>query len=128
TVDFDVAHAAEQSFFEDEIACLDEVWRTAPLGADLHDALVAPGSGHHRLTFHDVHADGFLHPHIGPGLQGGDGGQRVPVIGGIHQHNVEILVAEHLAIVAVGAGPAFGPLAHGYHVGGFREHAAVHVA
>ena len=84
------------------VAGLDQVRRAAALRADLHDALVLAGGGEHRLALDHVHADRLLHVDVGPGLDGGDHRQGVPVVGRADQDDVEVLLLEHLAVVAVG--------------------------
>ena len=63
------------------LAGLHQVGSAAPLGAQLHYALVFSRGGDHGLALDDVHADRLLHVDIGAGLDGGDHRQCVPVIG-----------------------------------------------
>ena len=95
-VDLDEADLAELAFLDDPVAGLDEVRRAAALRADLHDAAVLAGGGEHRLALDHVHADRLLHVDVGPGLDGGDHGQRVPVVGRGDEDDVEVLLGEHL--------------------------------
>ena len=103
-VDLDQPDLAELALLDDAVAGLDEVRRAAPLRADLHDALVLAGGGHHRLAFDNVDADRLLHPDIGAGLDGRDHRQRVPVVRRADQHDVEISFLQHLAIIGIGRG------------------------
>ena len=49
----------------------------------------------HRLAFDHVHADRLLHLDVGPGLDGRDHRQGVPVVGRADQDDVEVLLLEH---------------------------------
>ncbi len=126
--DFDQADLAKHAFLEDGVAGLDEVRRAAPLGADLHNAFVLPGSRHHGLPLGDVHADRFLHVDVGAGLDGRDHGQGVPVVRSADEHDVEVLFLEHVAVVAMGAWLLFRLLPLGNEVGGLGQHPAIDVA
>ena len=101
-VDLDQADLAELALADDAVARFDQVRRAAALRADLHDALVLARGGEHRLAFDDIDADRLLHPDVQPGPHRRDHRQRVPVVRRGDQDDVEILLAEHLAIVAVG--------------------------
>ena len=92
-------------------ARFDQVRRAAPLRADLHDALVLARGGEHRLAFDDIDADGLLAVDIRAGFDRRDHVQRVPVIGRADQHDVEIFLLQHLAIIAVEARLLFRDLA-----------------
>ncbi len=126
--DLDQGDGAELAFVDEPVACLDDVRRAAPLRADLHHALVAAGGGQHSLAFANIHADGLLHIDVCPRLDGGNHSERVPVVGRGHQHDVQILLLEHLAIVAVRARPFAGCLAGGREIGRVREHLFIHIA
>ena len=110
------------------VAGLDEVRRAAALRADLHDALVLAGGGQHGLALGHVDADRLLHVDVGPGLDGGDHRQGVPVVGRGDQDDVEVLLLEHLAVVGVGARLLLRGLPAGDHVGGLGQHLLVDVA
>ena len=110
------------------VAGLDEVRRAAALRADLHDPLVLAGRGQHGLALDHVHADRLLHVDVGAGLDGRDHRQGVPVVGRGDQHDVEVLLLEHLAVVAVGARLLLRRLARGDHLGGLGQHPLVDVA
>ena len=113
---------------DDAVAGLDQVRRAAALRADLHDALVLARGGEHGLALDHVHADRLLHVDVGAGLDGRDHRQGVPVVGRGDQHDVEVLLLEHLAVVAVGARLLLRGLARGDHLGGLGQHLLVHVA
>ena len=49
-------------------------------------------------------AHGFLAVHIFAGVHGGDGYGRVPVVGSGHDYGVDIVAADHLAVVARSGG------------------------
>ncbi len=102
--------------------------RAAALGAHLDDPLVLAGRGQHGLALGHVHADRLLDVDVGPGLDGGDHRQRVPVVGRGDQDDVEVLLLEHLAVVAVGPRLLLRGLARGDHLGGLGEHLLVDVA
>ena len=99
-----LGNLAEQPFLDDAVARFHEMRRAAALGVHLNDALVLAGGAKHRLALEDIHADRLLHPNIDAGLTRGDHRERVPVIGRLDQHQVEVFFFEHLAIVVVGAG------------------------
>ena len=101
--DIDLADLAEQSGLDDVLLRIEEVRPELTLRADLHDALEAAGGGDHRLALEHVAADRLLHVDVGVRFHRGDGGQRVPVIGSADEHDIELVVLEHLAIIAVGA-------------------------
>ena len=113
---------------EHAVARLNQVRRAAALGTDLHDAAMLPRGGHHGLAFDDIDADRLLHVNIGPGLDRGDHRQRVPVVRRGHEHDVEILLGEHLAIVAIGARLLLGLLPGRHHVGGLAQHVLIDIA
>ena len=102
-VDLDQPDLAELPLADDPVAGLDQVRRAAALGADLHDPLVLAGGGEHGLALDHVDADRLLDVDVGPGLDGGDHRQGVPVVGRGDQDDVEVLLLEHLAVVGVGA-------------------------
>ncbi len=106
---------------------VDEVWRAAALHPDLHDAFVLPRRRQHCLAFADVDADRLLDVDIGAGLDCLDHRQRMPVVGRRDEDDVEVLLREHLAVVAVGARGLFRRLARGDLGGGIGEHAGIDV-
>jgi len=128
TAQIDVADFSEQPGFDDLLSGVDEVRRALALSADLDDALVVAGGGEHGLAFADVPANGFLAIDVGAGFNCGDAMERVPMIGRTHQHDVEVLGVEHLAVVGVSAGPFSGFLALADKIGRSSEHVLVHVA
>src|SRR5690606_22317232 len=71
----------------------------AALGVDLHDAVIFAGGGDHGRAFDDVDAERFFQVEIGAGFHGGDGGQRVPVIGGGDDDDVGGAGGEHLTVI-----------------------------
>ena len=102
--------------------------RALALRADLHDTPVLAGGVEHGVALAHVPADRFLAIHVGAGLHRGDRVQRVPMVRRTDQHNVEVLLLEHLAVVRVGSWLflRFLPLAGDLHRA--REHLLVHVA
>ncbi len=100
-VHLDQADLAELPLADDPVAGLDQVRRAAALRADLHDPLVLAGRGQHGLALGHVDADRLLHVDVGARLDGRDHRQGVPVVGRGDQDDVEVLLLEHLAVVAV---------------------------
>ena len=127
-IDLDQRDLAELPLADDPVARLDQVRRAPALGADLHDPLCFARRGQHGLALDHVHADRLLDIDVGPGLDGGDHRQGVPVVGRGDQDDVEVLLLEHLAIVGVGARGLLRGLARGGHLGGIGEHLLVDVA
>ena len=113
-----------QAAFLDQFARLEQVRRAAPLRAHLHHPLVLARRRHHGLAFDHVHADRFLHIDVGPGLHRRDHRQRMPVIRRGDQHDVQVLLLEHFAVIAVGARFLLRKLAAGHDVGRLGQHAA----
>ncbi len=102
--------------------------RAAALRADLHDPPGAPRGGEHRLPLDDVDADRLLHINIRARLDRGDHRQGVPMIRRGDEHNVEVFLLEHLAIVGIGARLLLRDLPSGDHVRGVGEHLLIDVA
>ena len=102
--------------------------RAAALRPDLHDAPVLARRREHCLAFDNIDADRFLAINIRARFARGDHVQRVPMIGRTDEYDNEILLLEHLAVIAVRARFLFGKLARRDHVGAFREHRLVHIA
>ena len=102
--------------------------RAAALHAHLHDALVLARRGQHRLPFGDVHADRLLNVDVGAGLRRLDHRQRVPVIGRGDEDDVEILLREHLAIIAERARRFLRGLPRRHLRRGVGEHSRIDVA
>ena len=102
--------------------------RAAALGADLHDAYAFAGRGEHDLAFNDIDTDRLLDINIGAGLDGGNHGQGVPMVGRGNEHHVEILFLQHFPVIAVDARLLFRSLACRDHFGGIAQHVFVHVA
>ena len=127
-IDLDHRDLAELPLADDLVARLDQVGRAPALGAHLDDALVFPRRGQHGLALGHVHADRLLDVDVGPGFDGGDHRQRVPVVGRGDQDDVQVLLLEHLAIVGIGARGLLRGLARGGHLGGMGEHLLVDVA
>ena len=71
---------------------------------------------------------GFCTVDVGPGLDGGDHRQGVPVVGRGDQDDVEVLLLEHLAVVAEGPRLLLRGLARGDDLGGLGQHLLVDVA
>ena len=128
TIDLDQTDLAELAFLDDLVSRLDEVRSTAALGSHLHDPPVLARGGDHGLSLGHVDADRLLNVDIGAGLHRGDHGQGVPVVGRGDEHDVEIFLGQHLAVIAVGPGLLLGSLAGGRQLGGLGEHLRIDVA
>ena len=63
---------------------------------------------HQFSTFPDVVGDGFFDVNVFAGLQGPDGGQGVPVVGGGNHDGVQLFVFQKFADVGVGVELGFG--------------------
>ena len=128
TVDFHQPDLTELSLAHDAVARFHQVRRAAPLRADLHHPFVLACGGQHRLAFDHVHGNRLLAIDMRAGLDGGDHGERVPVIRRADQDDIEILLREHRAIVAEGTRLLMRRLPHGHQFRGLRKHSLVHVA
>ncbi len=98
--DIDLADLAEQAGFDDVLLGVDQMRRAAALRAHLHDAVVLASRGEHRFALEHVATDRLLHVHVGAGLDSRNHRQRVPMVRRADQHDIEVLILEHLAIVA----------------------------
>ena len=119
---------AEPSLLDDSVAGLNQVRRAAALRANLNYPLVLSRGGEHRLTLGHVHADRLLQVNIGPGFDRSNQRQGVPVIGRCDEHDVQVFLAEHLAVVAEGPRLLLRRLPLGHHLRCFGEHSFVDVA
>ena len=102
--------------------------RAPALGAHLHHPPVFARGRQHGLALHHVHADRLLHVDVGARLDRLQERQGVPVVGGRDEHQVEVLLREHLPVVAVRARCLLRDLAARDLLGGVGEHRAVDVA
>ena len=94
---------SQQPRVDDILFRLNQVRRAFSLRPDLHDSPVLAGRVDHRLALEDIDADWFLDIHIGSRLDGRDGLQRVPVVRRADQHDVQVALRQHLAIIVVDA-------------------------
>ena len=78
-----------------------EVQVRALLAADLEDALGLPCHLEQGLALVDGQGERLLAIHVLAAPQGGDGGQRVPVVGRGDDHGVDVFAGAKLAEVAV---------------------------
>jgi hypothetical protein len=99
----DMADLTEPAGFYDSLACFDQMRGTASLHVYLHDTFVLSGRGKHCLPLNDIGADWFLDINIGPGLNGGDHRQCMPMVGRGNVNDIEPLPLEHFAVVPVSA-------------------------
>lgn len=86
------------------------VLAAAPVGAHLGDAIVAAGGIAEDAAFADGGGEGLFDVNILASLEGGEGGDGVPVIGGADGDDVDVLAFDDTAEVfrGGGAGVAFG--------------------
>jgi hypothetical protein len=101
TADFHVGDVAQLALTQDLIAGLDQVGGAAALGTHLHRSTVFTGRRQHGLALDDVHAGGLLHVDVGARLAGLDHRQSVPVVRSADDHHIEVLLGEHLPVIAV---------------------------
>ncbi len=125
--DLHVGDVAQLAFAQDPVAGLDQVGGAAALSAHLHRPAVLARGGQHGLTLHDVHARGLLHVDVGACLAGFDHGQRVPVVGGADHHHLEVLLGQHLPVIAVGPGLLARLLPLGHQGGRLGQHPSVDI-
>lgn len=127
-VRFDVGDLTERAAIEEALFGFNEMRRATALRADLHNPAILAGGGDHGLAFHDIDADRLLHVHVAAGLGGLDHGERVPMIGRGDEADVEVLLLQHLAVVAVGSRLLFRRLTLGNNVGRGGNHVLIHIA
>jgi hypothetical protein len=127
-VDLDEANVSEVSFADHAVARVYQMRRAAALHADLHDAFVLARRRMHRLPLDDIHAQGFLDPDIGTRPHRFDHRQRMPVIRRDDKHDVEVALAQHLAIVGEGARRLARYLTRGNECRRIGQHVSIHVA
>jgi hypothetical protein len=103
-----------------EVALLDQAARglivgsAALLGADLHDALVAPGGVDHPAAFADEQRHRLLDKDVLARGARHDGHQRVPVVGAGDADGIDVFVVEQAAEVGIAAGVHAGFGADGF--------------
>src|SRR5437870_6533935 len=90
-----------QAAVANDFAGQPEVQVRALLAADLEDALGLPCHLEQGLALVDGQGERLLAIHVLAAPQGGDGGQRVPVVGRGDDHGVDVLAGAKLAEVAV---------------------------
>lgn len=83
------------------VAGFNQVRRGPSLRPDLRGAVVLAGRRHHRLPLHHVGRDRLLHIHVGSCPHSGDCRRAVPMVRRRDFHDVEFLLPEHFAVVAV---------------------------
>jgi len=76
------------------------------------DSIRGAGGVDHRPALHNRMADGLFYVNVRPGLDRGDGSQRVPVVRRGHDGNIRLLLFEQLAVVFVLFGFIAGKLFH----------------
>ena len=119
---------AQFALAQDAITRLDEVGGAAPLGAYLHRPTVFPGRRQHGLALDDVHACGFLHINVSARLAGLNHRQGVPMIRSPDEHHIQILLREHLPVIAIGPGLLAGLLPLGHQRRRVGQHTTIHIA
>ena len=128
TAHLDVTDFPEQAGFDDLLLRVDEMRRAFALRADLDYALVPARGVEHGFALAHVPADRFLAIDIRARFHRGDGVQRVPMVRRADQHDVEVLLLEHLAVIAVSARLFFGLLALAGDLDGLGQHVFVRIA
>ena len=98
-INLDVGDLPEFPLVKEPLLGLDQMRRAAALRADLHDAVVFPRRGKHRLALDDVHADRLLAIHIDAGLARLNHRQRMPMVRRRDLDDVEPTLLDHLTIV-----------------------------
>ena len=101
--------------------------RTAALGSHLHNPLVLACRSQHGLAFDDIHTDRLLDVNVGTRFHRLDHRQRMPMIRGRDQYDVEIFLGEHLAIIPVGPRPIARLLTFLHHIRSLGDHLAIDV-
>jgi hypothetical protein len=124
----DVADRAEQSGVDHPLLDVDQMRGALPLSADLDHAAVFPGSGQNGFAFDHIHADRLLQVDVRTSLDRRDRVQRVPVIGRTDDHDIQVLLLQHLAVIGIAARrfAGFLPLAGDFQRSG--QHPLVGVA
>jgi hypothetical protein len=89
---------------------------------------VPAGGSKHGLALDHVDADRLLHVDVGPRLDGRDRRQGMPMVRRGDQHEVQVFLFEHFAVVAVEAGFLPRPLPGSRQLGRLAEHPLVDVA
>jgi hypothetical protein len=100
----------------------------AALRADLDNTLILSRGGQHRLAFDDINADGFLDIDINAAFDGGNHGQRMPMVRRADENDVEVLLRQHLAVIVIEARLLFGHLPRGDQIGRGGKHVAIDIA
>ena len=124
---FRVGDIAEQALFDDLLAGLHEMRRTATLGAHLHDTIVFSSRREHRLAFDDVNAGRLLHVHVAASLDSLNHRQRVPMIRRGNKDKIELVFLQQLSVVTICFRTPTRLLPAGHHVGRLGEHCTVGV-
>jgi hypothetical protein len=104
TPHLDVGDPAEFPRLDDLIHRFDQMRRAAALHADLHHPLEFRRGRQHRRTFDHIHTGWLLHVNVRPRSNRFDHRQRVPMVRGFDQHDVEVLLRQHLPVVAMQPG------------------------
>jgi hypothetical protein len=123
-----MANFPQLARFDDVVAGFDQVRGGAAFQSHLDHALMFPGGGQHGLPFEHIHTDGLLHVHIRAALDGGDHGQRVPMVGRATSTTSRSFSASISPVIVIRARFLFRLLARGHQIRRLRQHIAVHVA
>ena len=96
-----MADFPQQSAFDDLLLRINDVRCAFALRANLHHTLEFARHIEHRLAFDHIHADRLLAINIRARFHRRNRMERVPVIRRPYEHDVELVLFEHHAIVPV---------------------------
>ena len=125
--DFGEGDIPQQASIDHLFFGFDQMRCAAALGSHLNHTTGTSGGIEHRLALEHVHARRLLHIDIGASLHRRDHWQRMPVIGSRNQHDVEILLRQHVLVIGVRSRTLLGNLAALKQVSRLVEHPRVHV-
>ena len=104
TADLGVCDISEQAGVDDPFFRLDQMGSTATLRSHLHDPCGTPRRVHHRLTFENIDSGRFLNVDVRASFDGRNHGQRMPMVGGRDQDDIQLMVCQQFVVVGVGLG------------------------
>src|SRR5580700_7424601 len=94
----------------------------APLGADLHNAIMFTGGSQHCLAFGNIYTDRLLAIDVDARLTSGYHWQSMPMVRRPDQNDVKILLLEHIPVIGVGSRPLVRCLALCCKIGSRGKH------
>ena len=98
-----MADFSQQAGIDDLFFRIDQMRRALALRPDLHHAFVLAGGSQYGFALEHINADRLLQIDIGTRFQRRDGLQRMPMVGRSDEHDVKLMLLEHLAIVIIRA-------------------------